>query len=424
MAEQLQVRIASLGAQGDGVASHEDVPVYVPGALPGEEVLATVQERKKGGLYCELAEVVVASPERIEPACPHFSTCGGCQLQHMSNSLYAEWIGSRASMALAQHRLDTSVIRAPMITPQASRRRIALKALKVASGVVLGFNERQSHRVIDLSVCPVTRRELTSLFASIRTLLQAVLKQGMAASVHLTLTSTGVDMLVEAPMPLDLAARETLVDFANEHDLAALHWQEEGFLDPVAIRREPVMNFSGTLVPLPPASFVQASTEGETDLVAVVTQACEGYGRVADLFAGVGTFTFALARSHQVLAVEGAKGALEALTRAANISTGLKKVVPHHRDLFRRPLTAKELAPFEAVVFDPPRAGAKEQVAELAGSAVQRIVAVSCNPNTFARDARMLVDGGYVLESVQPVDQFLWSPHLELVAVFTRAESV
>jgi len=242
----------------------------------------------------------------------------------------------------------------------------------------------------------------------------------MSADVHITLTATGLDLLIDAPMELDLSARELFVAFANKHDVAAIHWRDQGFLDPVIIRREPMMNLSDVRVPLAPAAFIQATAEGEAALVQEVIAACEGYGRVADLFCGVGTFTFPLAKRHQILAVEGAKQALLALQAGANQATGLKQIIAKHRDLYRRPLTPKELSAFDAVVFDPPRAGAKEQVAELAQSTVKRIVAVSCNPNTFSRDARTLVDGGYVLEKAIPVDQFLWSPHLELVGIFTR----
>ncbi|WP_417456822.1 23S rRNA (uracil(1939)-C(5))-methyltransferase RlmD [Kordiimonas sp.] len=420
MAELLDIEIMSLGAQGDGVGTHNDTPVFVPFTMPGDKVRAKVNESRRNGLYSELVEILSPSAERQTPACAHFGACGGCQLQFFDDGTYKAWVRERALMALGQHGFEDVTVLEPAISPKASRRRVALKALRTAAGVVLGFNERQSHTIIDVSMCPVTRSELTALFAPLRALLVAILDQRMAATVHMALTASGVDMLIDAPKALDLAARESLSEFANEHDLAALHWQEQGFLDPVAIRREPVMDFAGARVVLPPASFVQATEEGEAALTRAVTKACEGFGRVADLFCGLGTFTFPLARNHQVLAAEGAKSSLDALTAAANISSGFKQIIPRHRDLFRRPLTAAELKIFDAVVFDPPRAGASAQVAELAKSEVPRIVAVSCNPNTFSRDARTLADGGYVLESVLPVDQFLWSPHLELVGVFSK----
>ncbi len=421
MADMMEVEITSLGAQGDGVGHAGDVPVFVPFTMPGDVARVTVKDRRRNGLYTELVDILRPSDERRAPECRHFGTCGGCQLQFLSESVYRTWVRERAVMALAHHGFTDVPVLEPAISPAASRRRVGLKALRTVSGVVLGFNERQSHKVVDVKACPVTRTELTTLFDPLRHLLGQTLAQAMAANVHMTLTASGVDMMIDAPMALDLAARERLVDFANSHDIASLHWQEQGFLDPVAIRREPVMDFSGTKVQLPPAAFIQATEEGEAALVAAVVDACRGYGRVADLFSGIGTFTFPLAREHQVMAAEGAKSALDALKAAAGITIGLKQVITRHRDLFRQPISAAELEKVDAVVFDPPRAGAAAQVAEIARSSVQRVVAVSCNPNTFSRDARTLVDGGYRLESVLPVDQFLWSPHLELVGVFTRA---
>ncbi|SDE38040.1 23S rRNA (uracil(1939)-C(5))-methyltransferase RlmD [Kordiimonas lacus] len=419
-AELFDVEITALGAQGDGVGERDGTPVFVPGTVPGDVARVAAKDVRRNGIYADLVDITKESADRTAPACQHFGTCGGCQLQFLKPDVYAAWVRDRTAMALAHHGFDAGLVRDPIITPQESRRRVALKALRVASGVVLGFNERQSHQIVDVKECPIARPELTRLFAPLRALLAGILPQRMAATVHMTVTASGVDLLIDAAKALDLADREALVDFANTHDIAAVHWQDQGFLDPVAIRREAVMDFAGARVPLPPAAFIQASDEGEAALVKAVVDGCAGHGRVADLFSGIGTFTFPLAKEHQVLAAEGAKNALDAMQAAANVATGFKQIVAKHRDLFRRPLTTKELEMFEAVVFDPPRAGAKDQVEQLATSSVSRIVAVSCNPNTFSRDARTLADGGYELESVQPVDQFLWSPHMELVGIFSR----
>jgi 23S rRNA (uracil1939-C5)-methyltransferase len=418
--EVIELEITGLGAQGDGTGTLDGTPVFVPGAMPGDLAAIALTDMRRNGIYADLIGILRESPDRADPPCHHFGRCGGCQLQYIGDAPYRAWVRDRAAMALAHHGFDAGLVLDLVITPRASRRRVALKALRVATGVVLGFNERKSHQIVDINMCPVTRPELVALFDPLRAALAKVLPQRMAATVHMTLTAGGVDLLVEAPKELSLVDREALVAFAEENDIAALHWQDQGFLDPVVIRREPVMNLSGTRVPLPPAAFIQASDEGEAALVDAVVAGCEGYGRVADLFCGIGTFTFPLAHHHQVLAVEGAKAALDALAGGVNMARGLKQVVTRHRDLFRRPLSRTELAMFDAVVFDPPRAGAKEQVAELAYADVARVVAVSCNPNTFSRDARMLADGGFRLESVLPVDQFLWSPHLELVGVFSR----
>lgn len=420
MTETLEIEIESLGAQGDGIGYKNGEPVFVPGTAPGDRVRATVAEKRRNGLHAILDEIVEPSENRITSACEHFGRCGGCQLQFLNENSYRDWLIERTNMALAHHGFDTDLVIAPKISPPQSRRRVALKALNLPGHLVLGFSEKQSHKLVDLSECPVSVPEITSLLKPLRALLRGILAPRMSAEVHLTLTATGVDMLVDAAMELDLNAREQLVAFAEREDVAAIHWRDQGFLDPVAIRREPMMNLSGTLVPLSPAAFVQATQDGEAALVEAVVDACNGYKRVADLFCGMGTFTFPLAKSHQVLAVEGAKQPLDALRLGANQASGLKQIIVKHRDLFRRPMTAAELSGFEAVVFDPPRAGAKEQAEELAKSNVQRIVGVSCNPNTFSRDARILADGGYCLERVVPIDQFLWSPHLELVGVFTR----
>jgi len=418
--EVIDVKIVALGAQGDGIGHQGDDPVFVAGTAPGDLVRVEIGQKKKNGFYATLLEILEASPERIQPVCKHFGKCGGCQLQFLNADKYEDWLAERATSSLAHHGVEVGHVAKTVISPPRSRRRVGLKVLKTPDGLVLGFNQRQSHSLVDIGECPVTSDKITKIFPALRKVLKDVLSPRMAADVHLTATATGIDMLVDAPLELDLRAREILVEFAHSADIAAINWRDRGYIDPVITRREPMMELSGVRVPLSPAAFVQATAEGEAALVDEVVKAAAGYGRVADLFCGLGTFTFPLAKTHQVLAVEGAREPLEALKKGLNQARGLKQVITKHCDLFRRPMTAVELGAFDVVVFDPPRPGAKEQAAELARSAVRRIVAVSCNPNSFARDARILVDGGYRLERLAPVDQFLWSPHLELVGVFTR----
>lgn len=420
MLRQIDVKITALGALGDGVGEHEGVPVFVPGTAPGDLVSVNVDAPKKNGLYGTLRKIIEPGDARREPACTVFYKCGGCQLQYLADKPYENWLTSRTEAALAQQGFGDVAVAEPVITAPKSRRRVAFKALKAGKSLVLGFSKKQSHQIVDVKDCPITRTEITDLIAPLRSVLTAILPNRKQAELHLTVTASGIDLLIDAPMELDLAAREALVDFANEQDIAAIHWRDQGFLDPVIIRRTPMMDLSGIRVPLAPAAFIQATDEGENALVREVVAACKGAKRVADLFAGIGTFTFPLAQNHQVLAVEGAKTALEALQGGANFASGLKQIIAKHRDLYRRPMTAKEMSAFDAVVFDPPRAGAKEQALELAQSDVSTIVAVSCNPNTFGRDARILADGGYSLKRVVPIDQFLWSPHIELVGVFSR----
>lgn len=424
MPDILTVTINRLGAQGDGIGEHEGLPVYVPGALPDELVSVRVIEKKRGGLYAKLESVEKPAWQRSEPDCKHFEKCGGCQLQHLNDDFYQNWIAERASLALGQHGFDAVKVLEPVFAPRGGRRRVSFKVHKGGSGLVLGFNAKNSHQIVSLDECPVTTPAILQIVPQLKAALSKVLPARSLATVHCTVASNGLDILIDAPLSLDLAARELLANFADTLDIASLHWQQDGFMDPVSIRREPVMNFAGVKVPFPPASFIQASAYCEQAMVDHVVAACDGYGRVADLFCGLGTFSFPLALKHQVLAIEGAQQPLKCLEAGRNFSTAkgvkLKQIVSKHRDLFRRPLSATELSGFEAVVIDPPRAGAQAQMTEIAQSTVHRVVSVSCNPNTFARDARILADGGYRLDSILPVDQFLWSSHLEVVGVFTR----
>lgn len=424
MSKNVSVTINTLGARGDGVGELDGKPVYVPFALPGETITASIDEERKNGLYASVLSVEHASELRNKPPCSHFTKCGGCQLQHLNTETYQDWVRDRAAFALKQHGIEGITVDEPFITPLASRRRVAMKAINTVDGLVLGFNQHASHQLVDVQSCPVARADIVDLLTPLRGLLGTILPKGEMTGVHITAADSGIDVLIEAQTDLSLHQRETCVAFANDHELAAMHWQVSGFLDPVIIRREPVMKFAGAVVPLPPATFIQATAECQQVIQEVAIKSCEGAGRVADLFSGIGTFTFPLAKTHQVLAVEGARGAVQALEAARNgaqrMGQPFKQIVTRHRDLFRRPLTAGELAGFDAVVIDPPRAGAQAQMEQLSQSAVKKIVSVSCNPNTFARDAKLLVDGGYTLQHLLPVGQFLWSSHIELVGVFER----
>ena len=419
MTEPLRATIASVGARGDGVADGPDGPIYVPFTVPGDTVDLRVVERGRHGARGELVRLISGGPDRVEPVCRHFGACGGCALQHMAGDVYGRWVVERVRTALGHHGLGDVPVAEPAVSPPGSRRRVVLKALHAGRGVVLGFTERSSRRIVDLDHCPVARPALVDLLRPLRRLLATVLPSRAPATVALTETATGIDAVIAARMDLSVDARMALAAFAADQDLAALHWDGDGQPEPVAIRRQPVVPLGEVSVPLPPGAFVQATAEGEAALVAAVAEAVGHADAIADLFAGLGTFTFPLARTAKVLAVEGVKAAADALASAAR-AAGLSGVACQHRDLFRRPLPPDELNRYDAVVFDPPRAGARDQAAALAASAVPVAVAVSCNPNTFARDARLLVDGGYRLERVLPVDQFLWSGQVELVASFRR----
>ncbi len=386
---ELIVRIA---ARGDGVtASGRHVAFGVPGdALLDDGALAP-------------------GPHHQAPPCSLFPECGGCQLQHADDDAYRGYLVSRIETALAQHELATE-IRQPHLSPPCSRRRATLRALKVGKGAVLGFNAEKSHRIVDMRECHILRPELFALVAPLRQLLATLLPPKRTAEVQLTLVDQGPDVLLKGVQAEGLAAVERLTSFASEHHVARL--SIDSGLGPEAIfEPNPVtITLPGTPVAFPVGGFLQATEDGEAALIASVREATGAVASIADLFAGLGTFALAVRASY---AAEASRDAAAALKRAA------PSIQVEHRDLYRRPLDRGELERFKAVVLDPPRAGAAEQVRTLAGSAVGRIAYVSCNPATFARDAKMLVDGGYSLDWVKPVGQFRWSTHVELAACFS-----
>jgi 23S rRNA (uracil1939-C5)-methyltransferase len=359
--------------------------------------------------------MVEPGPNHQQPPCRHFPECGGCQLQHVSDEAYRAYLKDRIAGALAQHGLETE-IREPHLSPPNSRRRATLRALKAGNGVVLGFNAERSTRIVDMRECHVLTSELFDLLVPLRALLASLLKPRLTAQVQLTLTDQGVDAALSGVKAEGLEAAEALTAFGAEHRLARLSLDEGHGIE---VRYEPqpaTVTLSGIVVPLPVGAFLQATRDGEAVLVEAVCEALDRFGWAADLFAGLGTFTFAL--KGPVTAAEASRDSVLALQSAAR-SSG-RKAIAEHRDLYRRPYDSTELAVFDAAVLDPPRAGAEEQVKQLAASLVQRIAYVSCNPATFARDAAILTSGGYKLEWARPVGQFRWSTHIELAACFSR----
>ncbi|HJU77809.1 MAG TPA: class I SAM-dependent RNA methyltransferase [Sphingomicrobium sp.] len=385
--------IVRIAARGDGVTpSGRHVPFGVPGdALLDDGALAF-------------------GPHHQEPPCRHFPECGGCQLQHADDEAYRGYLVSRVEIALAQHKLATE-IRAPHLSPPRSRRRATLRALKVGKTMLLGFNSEKSHRIVDMRECHVLRPELFSLVAPLRELLTVLLQPRRAAEVQMTLTDQGPDVLLKGIEPRGLQAIEALTGFAAGQGLARLAVDQglgpEILFEPVGA----TVTLSGVAVSFPVGGFLQATEDGEAALVEAVREAVGDARTIADLFSGLGTFAVA---TRSVYAAEASRDAAASLKRAAPAMT------VEHRDLYRRPLDAGELERFDAVILDPPRAGAAEQVSGLAQSRVARIAYVSCNPATFARDAKTLVDGGYALDWALPVGQFRWSTHVELAASFRR----
>lgn len=385
--------IVRIAARGDGLTPSGK---HVPFGVPGDAVL------DDGAL--------AYGPHHQEPPCRHFPECGGCQLQHADDEAYRGYLVSRVETALAQHGLATE-IRHPHLSPPKSRRRATLKVLKAASGTLIGFNAEQSHRIVDMRECHILRPELFALVNPLRELLGDMLQPKRIAEVQLALTDGGPDVLLKGIHARRLDEIERLTTFAMRHDLARLSIDRG--LGPEALFEPQLatVTLSGVPVQFPPGSFLQATEDGEDALVRAVQEVLAGTGSMADLFAGLGTFTLATRAAYSA---EASRDAAAALKRAAPAT------VVEHRDLYRRPLDISELKRFDGVVLDPPRAGASEQVSQLANSAVRRIAYVSCNPATFSRDARTLVDGGYELSWIEPVGQFRWSIHVELAACFTR----
>ncbi len=406
-----EVTIAQLGTRGDGIA---DDGTYVPYALPGEHVrIADTDDRR-----ASLKDVIMPADDRVSPPCPHFGSCGGCGLQHLDATAYRRWKHGLVETALARQGIDGVDIGPLQSSPPASRRRVRLAAWKRKGRVTLGFHISRSHRLVDLSTCLVLRPALVELLAPLHGLLGALLANGAGMDVHLTASDAGVDAWLLGSVALDLAARERLVEFAAEHDLARIAWGEPAEI--VAERRAPVLQVDGIAVVPPPGAFLQATAEGEAALVACARDWLRDAAKVADLYAGCGAFALALARSASVHAVDIAGDHLDALDRARRHASDRRQIAVERRNLKRRPLLRGELAAFDAVLFDPPRAGAKEQCEEIAASSLDRVVAISCNPATFARDARILIDGGFRLREIVPVDQFPWTAHLELAARFEQ----
>lgn len=392
-------RVIRLAARGDGVTeSGRFVAFAAPGDLVAED------------------GAITPGPHHQVPPCRHFPECGGCQLQHVDDAAYADFLKDRVAAALAAQGLSLPDMLAPHLSPPRSRRRASLKVQRRGETVLLGFLQEGSHRIIDMRECHILRPELFALVAPLRELLRRQLGPRAAGGVRMTWADQGADLLLEGVAADDLAKSEAISDFAAAHRLARLALDDG--LGPLTLwEPEPItVTLGGVPVPLPHGAFLQATADGEAVLAGAIRSAVGEASATADLFSGLGTF--ALALPGKVYAAEGARDAAATLRAAANRAG--RQVFVEHRDLFRRPLTTKELDRFDAVVLDPPRAGAKEQVAALASASVPRVAYASCNPATFARDAKALIDGGFRLRWIRPVGQFRWSTHVELVGAFER----
>ena len=406
--------IIRIAAKGDGVTASGRFAAF---AAPGDLLL------EDGTLQ--------PGPHHVSPPCRHFGTCGGCQLQQLDEQSLIDFVEARVANASASHSLGAELVAPPHLSPPHTRRRAAMRAESNAGKIEIGYREAKSHRLVDLGECPVLAPELVAIIAPLRKMLarhsqgqsggkgKSKAKSRIAVDVEMALAEQGLDLSLKGLTVEGLTATEAMLDFARDNALARLTL-DQGYGPETLWEPEPVtVLLSGASVLLPPGAFLQATLDGEAALVAAASEWLEGSATVADLFSGLGTFAFALAKGQtKVLAVEAARDAHLAC-KGAGERTG-RQVHALHRDLFRNPLQVDELNRFTAVLLDPPRAGARDSIEHLAQSTVAKIVYISCNPSSWARDAMTLIEGGYRLAELRPVGQFRWSTHVELASLFVR----
>ncbi|MGR9127743.1 class I SAM-dependent RNA methyltransferase [Rhizobium leguminosarum] len=411
------VTIEKLGAQGDGIASSAGGPVYVPFSLPGETV-AIARVKSQGTIM----SITTPSPDRQEPPCRHFGpdgvngTCGGCTLQHMADAPYRAFKRQLVIDALKSKGLTPEVGEIVPARP-GERRRVVFAARKTEKDMLVGFNQAESHHIVAIEECPISSAGIIARLPAIRAIAASLATSAEPFRVAVLETLSGLDISVDEVKKLSDPQRRKAIETAlGLRGIARVSLNGEILVEP----SKPMVEFGGVQVSPPPGSFTQATKPAEEAMAELVIAHAGKAKRIADLFAGSGTFSLRLARIGRVHAVEAEAKALAALDHAARNTQGLKPVTVEKRDLFRRPLMTQEFKPYDAVVFDPPRAGAEFQCQELARSAVKKIVAVSCNPLTLARDLAILVEGGYRITQVTPIDQFLWTSHVEVVATLEK----
>lgn len=409
-----ELRIDYIGAQGDGVGLIDGAKIFVPRSAPQERLRV-----KYTGARGEIEEILEPSPARAAPECPHYGSCGGCALQHVETEFYRNWKRQLVVDALAREGISPDTVAGLVACAPETRRRASFAVRKTAGGMIFGFNEKASARIVDIHHCPVLEPRLSAALSGLRSIAAATPARWRALDVNVTLCDNGLDAVFAGGDAADDLNGREIADLVEAARAAStLRLSVDGAV--IAAFETPVVHFGGTAVAVPPGGFLQASREGEAALVDFVVKHANGGKRIADLFSGCGTFSLPLACEAPVDAFDcdtPAIAAIDAASRAVGLRYPLRA---QQRNLFERPLSAAELDAFDIVVVDPPRAGAQAQAVELARSRVGKIIGVSCNPVSFARDAAILRDGGYHLSQVLPVDQFVYAPHVELAGLFTR----
>jgi len=416
-----KVTIEELGGRGDGITHINGKTVFIPYSAPGDVI-----DIKLGASKGRLRHIHKKSPHRIEPVCDHFTKCGGCQLQHIDAQYYKNWKMGLIKTALKNQGIEDVEILPLQLSPPSSRRRTSLQAIGRGDGkIVLGYAEKASHNLIDITMCPILVPEIVAFIVPLREFLKKLLKKQQKMTIQITSGDNGLDVVFKSKGEVDLDLRMDLAEFAQKNDLARVSWFDTGLKKPyyemLAERRKPYVTFAGNKVFFPEGAFLQATVEGQNALISVMLKGTEGASRVVDLFSGCGTFSIVVAKYATVHVVENNKEMLSALKTSSNMMTDIKQVTTELRDLFLRPLLPHELNTYDAAIIDPPRAGARHQMTEIINSNIKKLIMISCNPLTFARDVENLNAAGFKMGAVTPVDQFLYSPHLEIITVFSRA---
>lgn len=410
-----ELLISGMGARGDSTAESEEGVIYAPYALPGERLRARVT-----GGRAEIVELLERSPERQEAACRHFGRCGGCQLQHWQKAPYLEWKRAQVADALAKRGLGGAVVEPTVAAWGQGRRRAAFHAARQNGQVRIGFIERGGARLTPLTQCPALAPQLEALALKLGPLAERVRPARGEITIHCLLTDTGIDIAVKGAGRAELlhrAALEALSALAEELDLGRLSIDGE----PIVERKKPLLRMGKALVSPPPGAFLQPTALGEETLAALALDALQGATRVIDLFSGIGTFALRIAEQAEVVAAETDAEMLTALKKAADGAGGaLKEVTTLRRDLLRTPMSSLEMKKFDGAVIDPPRSGARLQAEQIARAPIRKLAYVSCDPASFARDVKVLVEHGFTLTKITPVDQFRWSPHVEVVGAMER----
>lgn len=414
--------IIKIGAQGDGLATHHSTPVYVAKTAPGDMVNFALGKPRAEGFSAVLQKIIKPSQHRVDPPCPYFAKCGGCALQHVNEKFYRQWKTNKLLHALIREDIEPEAVGEPVFLHHATRRRTTMAAHKAGKRIGMGYFEARSHNIVNAELCLILEPELDAKMQALRRFLPQLLPEDEIADITLQHIDGAFDMVLTGRYQhrgkFSFGQDEAMGEIAEQLDIARISFRLKDFQPPEIIlaRKSVLKKFGAVTVAVPPASFLQASQAGEDTLAALVMEHTKDSRKILDLFSGCGTFAGnLLERDVRVIAIDGDKDAVNALAAAKH-----RKLTALRRDLFKNPVPPGELDAFDTVILDPPRAGAREQAEQLAQSQVKKIISVSCNPGTFARDAAILQKRGYILRHVTLVDQFVWSAHLEIVGVFTR----